>query len=158
RFEGLLGNVAFQAPNERSGFAIDAKEASAGGGKLQLPRARVADRLAAELGLEHAEAFPRMAGPGVGWRNAPQVKVVALRLRGGLTCKLGRVLPLLDNHAALDAGADVVAAAVAEGLQELVRRKQLDDARVLRLDWRDTLKALFLHDLAEVVGRLGFDH
>ena len=157
-----------------------------GRGDGRPPREVVAHELAARAGpaCEEAVGATRMArhqhggqrlallrrecgvGPAPRQDVEQQVVVVAAgemdRLaplhRGGLTCELGRVLPLLDKHAALDAGANVVAAAVAEGLQELVRRKQLDDARVLRLDRRDTLKALFLHGLAEVVGRLGFDH
>ncbi len=50
-----------------------------------------------------------------------------------LPFELGGILALLDHHAALEAGANVVAASVPEALQKLIRREELEDARVLRL-------------------------
>src|SRR5205823_4000586 len=77
--------------------------------------------------------------------------------RGGLAGQLRRILTLLDDDSSLEAGADVVTAAVLEGREQLVGRKQLDDARVLRLYRGHMLESLFLQDVAEVASCLGFD-
>src|SRR5438309_10445038 len=78
--------------------------------------------------------------------------------RGGQTGQLDSVLAFLDDHAALQSGADVVAATVTKGLEQLFRWTQLDDARVLRLNRRDACEAHFGQHLAEFLGRFGLDH
>src|SRR5207237_3309137 len=78
--------------------------------------------------------------------------------RGGLTGQLDSVLAFLDDDAALQSGAAVVAATVTKGLEQLVRWTQLDDARVLRLNRRDAREAHFGQHLAEFLGRFGLDH
>src|SRR4029077_13858214 len=67
------------------------------------------------------------------------------------------VLAFFHDDAALDAGADVVAAAVAEGLQQVVRFGELDDPRVLRLRGRDALEAALRQHLAKLPRCLRLD-
>src|ERR1700737_1573787 len=73
--EGLLGNVAFQAPNVCPRVSLEVHEPGARGGYNQLPSANVADQLAPELGLEGADAGPWMVGQRVARGNTPEVEV-----------------------------------------------------------------------------------
>src|SRR2546422_11299636 len=69
--------------------------------------------------------------------------------RGRLTRKLDRVSALFHHHATLDTGLDVVAAAMTKRRQELVRRKQLDDAGVFWLHRSHLCESTFSQRLAK---------
>src|SRR5690348_5357033 len=81
--EGLLGNVSFQAPNERPRFPFPIQDARAAAGQSKVEGSRIGDHLAAELRLEETQPLPWMAGHGVRRRDPPQVEVAAAGLRGG---------------------------------------------------------------------------
>src|SRR6266852_604915 len=87
-----------------------------------------------------------------------QVDRLALLDRSGLSRELGRILSLLDHHAAPLAGSDVVAAAVLEGREHFGRWFELDNAGELRLYRRRRLEAVLTHDVSEIQWRLGLDH
>src|SRR6267378_2501648 len=84
RIEGLLGDVSFQAPNVAACLFLQADQPRAGFRELEPPGTRVSHLLAPELGLEEAQAMPRVIRTGARRRHAPQVVVPTSILGGGL--------------------------------------------------------------------------
>ena len=76
---------------------------------------------------------------------------------GRLAGQLCGVLALIDQHASPQAGANVVPPAVAEALEHLGGRAQLDDDAVLGLDGGDRGEAEALQVISELGLRLGLD-
>src|SRR5438477_9962585 len=74
-----------------------------------------------------------------------------------LTRKLSGILALLDDDSALDAGADVVTTTMAKRRNQLARRHQLEDPRVLWLCGCNARESLLGQDLSEALWCFRFD-
>src|SRR5260370_31669077 len=82
RSEGLLGDVAFQAPNAPARLLLEADQPRARLRQDELPRAGVGNLIAAELGFEEAEAVPGLFRAAA-WRPHPPEVVVPAAIPGG---------------------------------------------------------------------------
>src|SRR5260370_9120374 len=77
RSEGLLGDVAFQAPNAAAGLLLEGDQPRGGLRQDELPRAGVGNLVPAEFGFEEAEAVPGVFRAGARRRHTPEVVVPA---------------------------------------------------------------------------------